>query len=281
MRHESPDVAPMHQIYFQSSSKDTTQNSTPEKASLKASSLVGLSTTPTAEHMCLFLFHTVTAINIRIRSLLSQAMEVDLYFYLLNAAIKKKKKKEMEAWNNFVLWRACERRCCHVYDEIFARQQTDKLEQTKRIIVWSLLSHNVVLRWRNGAELYIFDFSLYIFFHCCNGIFNRMPTCVSKQERQAIILMGCTMSQRAICASTKCPMGTSNKMLQAYYKKGWIAYAPRHQPDWWTSAKEDILIVAATADDPFLSAHEIRDELGLTYISPPRPMVPTAWSKSY
>lgn len=94
MRHESPDVAPMHQIYFQSSSKDTTQNSTPEKASLKASSLVGLSATPTAEHMCLFLFHTVTAINIRIRSLLSQAMEVDLYFYLLNAAIKKKKKRK-------------------------------------------------------------------------------------------------------------------------------------------------------------------------------------------
>lgn len=43
-------------------------------------------------------------------------------------------------------------------------------------------------------------------------------------------------------------------------------HAPRHRPDWCPSAKEE-LIAGATVDDPFLSAHEIRDELGLTCIS--------------
>ncbi|KAH7977646.1 hypothetical protein HPB49_003119 [Dermacentor silvarum] len=62
-------------------------------------------------------------------------------------------------------------------------------------------------------------------------------------------------------------MGTASRVLKAYREAGRIEDAPRGRPERATSPEEDLLIVAASAADPFLNAKEIRGELGLTRVS--------------
>ncbi|KAH7932570.1 hypothetical protein HPB52_024326 [Rhipicephalus sanguineus] len=91
----------------------------------------------------------------------------------------------------------------------------------------------------------------------------------TKEERRAIAIMGRTMTRRAICDATGRPMGTVSRILKAYRETGRIEDAPRGRPARATSHEEDLLIVAASAANPFLSAKEIRDELGLRSVSLP------------
>ncbi|KAH6930443.1 hypothetical protein HPB50_013660 [Hyalomma asiaticum] len=64
-------------------------------------------------------------------------------------------------------------------------------------------------------------------------------------------------------------MGTVSRILKAYRETGRIEDAPRGRPARATSQEEDLLIVAASVAGPFLSAKEIRDELGLRSVSLP------------
>ncbi|KAH9372005.1 hypothetical protein HPB48_000573 [Haemaphysalis longicornis] len=82
-------------------------------------------------------------------------------------------------------------------------------------------------------------------------------------ERKAIALMGRTMSQRDISVATGRPVPTVNRIVQAFTKEGRLADAPRFRPPRATTHEEDRLIVATAVDNPFLSAREIRDMLGL------------------
>ncbi|KAH6922691.1 hypothetical protein HPB50_018006 [Hyalomma asiaticum] len=90
---------------------------------------------------------------------------------------------------------------------------------------------------------------------------------LTADERRAIAVMGRTMSQRAICAAAGRPMRIVNRVLQAYYNEGRISDAPRGSRQRVTSEDEDRLIVTAAVAEPYLSAREIRDEVGLGTIS--------------
>lgn len=63
--------------------------------------------------------------------------------------------------------------------------------------------------------------------------------------------------------ATGCPLATVNRVLLALYEEGRLADAARCQPERATTDEEDRLIIAASVEDPFLSAWEIRDILGL------------------
>ncbi|KAH7986350.1 hypothetical protein HPB49_026014 [Dermacentor silvarum] len=62
-------------------------------------------------------------------------------------------------------------------------------------------------------------------------------------------------------------MRTVNRVLQAAYYEGRISDVPRASRQRVTSEDEDCLIVAAAVTDSYLSAREIRDEVGLGNIS--------------
>ncbi|KAH7986707.1 hypothetical protein HPB52_024792 [Rhipicephalus sanguineus] len=82
-------------------------------------------------------------------------------------------------------------------------------------------------------------------------------------ERRAITVMGRTMSQKAISAATGRPLPTVNRVLRAFYEEGRLADAVRRRPERAPTDEEDRLIVAASVENPFLTAREIRDILGL------------------
>lgn len=90
---------------------------------------------------------------------------------------------------------------------------------------------------------------------------------LTADERRAIVIMGRTMSQRAICAATRRPIRTVNRILQAHKNEGRISDAPRGNRQRVTTEDQDRLIVAAAVVDPYLSAKEIRDEVGLENVS--------------
>ncbi|KAH9380098.1 hypothetical protein HPB48_003128 [Haemaphysalis longicornis] len=76
---------------------------------------------------------------------------------------------------------------------------------------------------------------------------------LTRQEKNAVILMGKTTSQGANCAATGYPMATVNKVFQAYYKEGRLANAVGNDSPRSTTAEEDQWIGAAAVSDPFLS----------------------------
>lgn len=98
-------------------------------------------------------------------------------------------------------------------------------------------------------------------------VVRRMAPRLTHEERRAIVLMGRTMTQRSICAATGRPKATVSRVLQAYYREGRICDAPRASVGRKTTATEDQLIVGAASENPFLSAREIRDEVGVGNVS--------------
>lgn len=71
------------------------------------------------------------------------------------------------------------------------------------------------------------------------------------------------LSQRHISSKTNVSLVTVNRIIKAYRDEGRIDDAPRGRPPSCTALNEDLLIVAAAVDDPFMSASEIRKLLNL------------------
>nr|XP_054919978.1 uncharacterized protein LOC126516939 [Dermacentor andersoni] len=78
-------------------------------------------------------------------------------------------------------------------------------------------------------------------------------------QRKAITEMGRTQRAQA----TGRPLATVNRVLQAFHKEGRLKDAARGRPPRATTEEEDRLVVAGAADDPFLSARELRDMFAL------------------
>lgn len=88
----------------------------------------------------------------------------------------------------------------------------------------------------------------------------RVPT----ETRWRIINMcKAEIPQKEIAAKVGCSVATVNRIIQAFRNEGRIKDAPRGAPARSTSLQEDLLIVAASVDDPFLTAADIKRELGL------------------
>ncbi|KAH9378271.1 hypothetical protein HPB48_022218 [Haemaphysalis longicornis] len=91
----------------------------------------------------------------------------------------------------------------------------------------------------------------------------KMAPRVTLQQREAIVHMGRTMSQRAISAATGRPLPTVNRILRAFQEDSHPQDAVRGEQQRPTTHEEDLFIVAAAVDAPFLSGKEIRDLLKL------------------
>ncbi|KAM7286386.1 hypothetical protein ISCGN_030206 [Ixodes scapularis] len=71
------------------------------------------------------------------------------------------------------------------------------------------------------------------------------------------------LSQRHISSKTNVSLVTVNRIIKAYRDEGRINDAPWGRPPSCTALKEDLLIVTAAVDDPFMSASEIRKHLNI------------------
>uniref|UniRef100_A0A1E1XE22 Putative transposable element n=1 Tax=Amblyomma aureolatum TaxID=187763 RepID=A0A1E1XE22_9ACAR len=86
---------------------------------------------------------------------------------------------------------------------------------------------------------------------------------VSKEVRLLVVHLSMSgMSQRDIQKLVGCSLKTVNLIVQRFRDDGTVADRPRRRRR-VTSEEEDRLIVAAVVDEPFLTADEIRRELGL------------------
>lgn len=84
------------------------------------------------------------------------------------------------------------------------------------------------------------------------------------ENRRRIIQLSINgMPQRAISAEVGCSVATVVRVVHAYRDEGRIRDAPHGRRPRATTENEDFLIVAAVVDEPFLSAGEIRKELGI------------------
>lgn len=91
-----------------------------------------------------------------------------------------------------------------------------------------------------------------------------MPSRVSTDDRLRIIeLSKGGMSLRAISAQVGCALGTALRITHAYRDEGRVSDAPRARRRRATTEHEDLMIVAAVVDEPFLSAAEIKEELAI------------------
>ncbi|KAH9360251.1 hypothetical protein HPB48_019831 [Haemaphysalis longicornis] len=72
------------------------------------------------------------------------------------------------------------------------------------------------------------------------------------QQREAIVHMGRTMSQRAVSTAPGRSLPTVNRILRAFREEGRLQDAVRGEQQRATTHEEDLLIVATAADDPFL-----------------------------
>lgn len=96
--------------------------------------------------------------------------------------------------------------------------------------------------------------------HLVDLVMARVP---DADRRKIVELAQNGHSQRVIGALVKRPLKTVNRIVQAFRYEGRIRDAPRGPPPRATTEDEDHYIVAAAVDDPFLSAREIREHLGL------------------
>lgn len=87
---------------------------------------------------------------------------------------------------------------------------------------------------------------------------------VSKEVRLQIVhYWKDGLSQRAITKLVGTTCQTVNRTIQRYRDEGTVDDRPREYRSRLTSEEEDRLIIAAVVDEPFLTANEIRKELGL------------------
>ncbi|KAG0427201.1 hypothetical protein HPB47_025708 [Ixodes persulcatus] len=87
---------------------------------------------------------------------------------------------------------------------------------------------------------------------------------VSRDDRLRIIkLSKGGMPMRAISAEIGCALGTVLRVVRAYRDEGRVSDASRAGRRRATTEHEDLMIVAAVVDEPFLSAAEIKEELGI------------------
>ncbi|KAH7955184.1 hypothetical protein HPB49_025247 [Dermacentor silvarum] len=89
-----------------------------------------------------------------------------------------------------------------------------------------------------------------------------MPKRVPREERLALDRMASATSQREIAAAVVGPVSALNRIIRAFRDENWIDDSANAVQERATTPAED-LIVAASADDPFDTAPEIREELGL------------------
>lgn len=91
-----------------------------------------------------------------------------------------------------------------------------------------------------------------------------MPPRIPLHVRIAISkLHDAGLSQREIATRVGVNKRAVNRIVQAYRDEGRIEDAPRGAPPNATSADEDLLVVAAIADDPFLTVPELKRCLNL------------------
>ncbi|XP_075530153.1 uncharacterized protein LOC142563485 [Dermacentor variabilis] len=93
---------------------------------------------------------------------------------------------------------------------------------------------------------------------------SRVP--LNKRE-EVVQLWKKAYSQRNIAALTGCRLNTVNRIVQAYRDEGRITDAPHERRPRATSADQDLQIVAAVNEKPFLNAKEVRSTLALEHVS--------------
>lgn len=93
---------------------------------------------------------------------------------------------------------------------------------------------------------------------------SRVP--LNKRE-EVVELWKKAYSQRNIAALTGCRLNTVNRIVQAYRDEGRIKDAPHERRPRATSADQDLQIVAAVNEKPFLNAKEVRSTLALEHVS--------------
>lgn len=88
---------------------------------------------------------------------------------------------------------------------------------------------------------------------------------VSKEVRMQIVQYSKNgMTQRAIQKVVGCSVQTVNRTVQRYRDYGTVRDMRREYRPRMTTEEEDRLIIAAVVDEPFLTAADIRRELGTT-----------------
>lgn len=91
-----------------------------------------------------------------------------------------------------------------------------------------------------------------------------MPRRLTLDERREIIALGkASFSQREIAKRVGRPQKTVNRILKAYFRENRVEDARHQRRPRKTTKDEDELILAAAADNPFVTAKAIADELGL------------------
>lgn len=90
-----------------------------------------------------------------------------------------------------------------------------------------------------------------------------MPRVSDAERIEMIALYRQGIHQRRIAEITGRALSTVNRVLKAYKTEGRLLDLPHGSRPRSTTAEEDLLIIAAAVDNPFFTAEQIKNELGL------------------